>query len=135
MEQQSNNFDDFTRKLIIESGMHKPTPDFSKRVVEAIELKSVKSNVYQPLISQRSWVFIIITVVVCLISLYFLPITGNSILDKLEIGQYINLEFSLPEIKLSKTFIYAIGFLSLFLVQIPILKYYELHRFDKLDER
>ena len=130
MEKQSNNLDDFTRKLIVESGVHKPSLDFSKRVVEAIESKAVSLNVYQPLISRKSWVFIIITCAACFISFYFFPSTGNSILDKLEIGQYLDVQFSLPDIKLSKTFIYAIGFMSLFLIQIPILKHYVFNRFD-----
>jgi len=130
MEKQSNNLDDFTRKLIIESGVHKPSLDFSKRVIEAIESKAITTNVYQPLISRKSWVFIIIAVVVCLISFNFFQSTGNSILDKLEIGQYLDVQFSLPDIKLSKTFIYAIGFMSLFLIQIPILKHYVFNRFD-----
>ena len=130
MEKQSNNLDDFTRKLIIESGVHKPSLDFSKRVVEAIESKAITTNVYQPLISRKSWVLIIITCAVCFISFYFFPSTGNSILDKLEIGQYLDVQFSLPDIKLSKTFIYAIGFMSLFLIQIPILKRYVFNRFD-----
>ena len=130
MEKQSNNLDDFTRKLIIESGVHKPSLDFSKRVIEAIESKAITTNVYQPLISRKSWVFIIIAVVVCLISFNFFQSTGNSILGQLEIGQYLDAAFSLPDIKLSKTFIYAIGFMSLFLIQIPILKHYVFNRFD-----
>lgn len=130
MEKQSNNLDDFTKKLIVESGVHKPSLDFSKRVVDAIESKAVTLNVYQPLISRKSWVLIIITAVVCFISFYFFQSTGNSILDKLEIGHYLDLQFSLPEIKLSKTFIYAIGFMSLFLIQIPFLKHYVSNRFD-----
>ncbi len=129
MEKPSKDFEEFTQKMIREAGVSKPSPDFTDRVMEAIAAKTVHAKVYRPLIARRTWNLLAIIAIVGLIGVYFLPVASNPFFENLEISQKIGFNFSFPEFKTSKTFTYALGFLALFLVQIPFLKHYVLKRY------
>ena len=124
MDKRSNNLEDFTRKMIKEAGVSKPSLDFSQRVMEAIEAKDKVKSVYTPLISRKIWMFIAAISIGCMVAFYFLPNYGTSILDTFGTNKTLSFDFTLPRIELSKTLIYAIGFMSLFLIQVPFLKQY-----------
>jgi len=55
--------------------------------------------------------------------LFIFPVFSETpLFSQLTIPEGFNFEFNLPEINFSKTTIYGLGFLALFLIQIPFLK-------------
>lgn len=101
--------------------MESPSSDFTNRVMERITAKSTVTQ-YQPLISVKAWVVIGILFVGALLWLYFnptsemIPVDATSVLDGIEWNN------PFKDIKLPKTVVYAIGFMALFLLEIPFLK-------------
>ena len=121
MDKQSNKIDELAHQLINEAGLENPSADFFSNVMDKIEVKSVSQPiVYQPLISVKMWLLLISITIVSIVLLMYFPIINSSSFFQLPSFNYLS--FKLPEIHLSKTTIYGIGFLSLFLIQIPFLK-------------
>ena len=124
MEKQSENIDRITKKIIKEAGLEQPSPNFFSNVMEAIESKSASpSIVYQPLISKKMWgILSVLTAVVLVLLIVFPVFSEASWISEVTLPEQFKFEFNFPELKLSKTAIYGLGFLSLFLLQIPFLK-------------
>jgi len=124
MEKLSKNIDRITKNIIKDGGLHQPSPSFLTNVMEAVEAQTANNEVfYKPLISKRIWILLATLSVVVLGLLFIFPVFSEAYLfSQHSILEGINFEFNLPKINLSKTTIYGIGFLSLFLIQIPFLK-------------
>jgi hypothetical protein len=122
MDKLSKKEELFTKQLVKEAGLSKPSVDFTKRVMEVVAAKSSIQEVYQPLISKRVWGVLAGVMAICLVLLFVIPIGNEPLFGTLEMHKYMN--FSIPELKLSKTMLYALGCTALFLVQIPFLKHY-----------
>ena len=124
MEKQPENIDRITKKIIKDAGLHQPSKDFFSNVMEAIESQSTSASiVYKPLISKTTWMLIFAIATVVLVLLFVFPIfSETSLINPITIPEQFKFNFTLPEMKLSKTTIYGVGFLSLFLLQIPFLK-------------
>ena len=124
MEKQSENIDRITKKIIKDAGLHQPSKDFFSNVMEAIESQSTSASiVYKPLISKTTWMLIFAIAAVVLVLLFVFPVfSETSLINPITIPEQFKFNFTLPEMKLSKTTIYGVGFLSLFLLQIPFLK-------------
>jgi hypothetical protein len=121
MDKQSEKLDKLTHQLINDAGLENPSSDFFSNVMDEIENKtSSQPIVYQPLISLKMWLLLIALTIIVLALLQFFPGINSGAIYQLP--SLNNLSFKLPEIHLSKTAIYGIGFLSLFLIQIPFLK-------------
>ena len=121
MEEQYKNIDRLTEKLVKEAGIHKPSSNFLSNVMLAVEQKSVK-QAYQPLISRTTWLVIGILTVVLTLVLYIYPFVELSFISDLQLSEKLNFQNPFSGIKFSKTTVYAVGFLGLFLIQIPFLK-------------
>lgn len=124
MDKQSKNIDRITKNIIKDAGLHQPSPNFLTNVMEAIEVQTVSQpNVYRPLISKNMWILLVVLTAAVSVLLFMFPVfSESSLFSQLNIPNQYNFEVSLPKINLSKTTIYGIGFLSLFLIQIPFLK-------------
>ena len=124
MEKQPENIDRITKKIIKDAGLHQPSKDFFSNVMEAIESQSTSASiVYKPLISKTTWMLIFAIAAVVLVLLFVFPVfSETSLINPITIPEQFKFNFTLPEMKLSKTTIYGVGFLSLFLLQIPFLK-------------
>ncbi len=124
MEKQSKNIDRITKNIIKDGGLHQPSTNFLSNVMEAIETQSVSQPiVYKPLISKTKWGILFVITVLILVLIFIFPVFSETpLFSQLTIPEGFNFEFNLPEMKLSKTTIYGVGFLSLFFIQIPFLK-------------
>jgi len=124
MEKQSKHIDRITEKIIKDAGLHQPSTDFFSNVMEAIETQSVSQTiVYKPLISKTMWTILFALTALILVLLFIFPVFSETpLFGQLTIPEGFNFKFNLPEIHLSKTTIYGIGFLALFFLQIPFLK-------------
>ena len=121
MEEQFKNLDKLTRKLVKESGIHKPSANFLNNVMLVVEQKRIK-QAYRPLISRSNWFVIGALSVVLMTVLSSFQFQQLSFILDFQLSEKLNFQNPFSEIKLSKTLIYGIGFLGLFLVQIPFLK-------------
>ena len=124
MEKQYKHIDKITRNIIKDGGLHQPSANFLTHVMEAIETQAEsQSIVYKPLISKTNWILLFVLTAIVLVLLFVFPVFSETALfSQLTIPEGFNFELNLPVLKLSKTTIYGIGFLSLFLIQIPFLK-------------
>ena len=82
--------------------------------------KTYQPIVYQPLISVKMSILLLLITIVSIVLFMYFPIIYTTTLFQLP--SFSSLSFDIPEISLSKTIIYGLGFLSLFLIQIPFLK-------------
>ena len=124
MEKPFNNINKLTKKIIKEGGLHQPSDSFLGNVMETVTLQTVQQEIYRPLISNKIWVFILITLSTMVVILYLNPPLEESFLSQFNIAGKLSFENPFSEIKISKTILYGIGFLALFLIQIPFLKRY-----------
>ncbi len=101
--------------------LEQPSPDFTQKVMQQV-LKRAAQNVYRPLISKEAWWIIAAMFIGGIVWLYFNP--GSSLIpaDSITWEQDITFKNPLDDLQLSKTAVYAIGFMALFLFQIPFLK-------------
>jgi hypothetical protein len=127
MEEQFKNIDSLTKKLLKEAGTHKPSSNFLSNVMLAVEQKSIK-QAYQPLISTTTWMVIGVSLVVLILVLYLFPFQQLSFISDSLISDKLNFQNPFSGIEISKTTVYAVGFLGLFLIQIPFLKRLVEHR-------
>lgn len=128
MEEQFKNIDRVTKKLLKEAGTHKPSSNFLSNVMTGVEQTAIK-KAYQPLISRPAWLVIGVLSVILIAVLTAYPVPQISFISDLQISEKLGLQNPFSGIEFSKTTVYAIGFLGLFLVQIPFLKHY----FEKLN--
>ena len=109
----------FIKNLIKGVGREKPSQEFFSNVMTGIEAKPKRVLVYEPLISTTTWMVLGVASVISIIGLIFLA-TDFSMNWNFSFMRY----FSVPKLQISSTMLYAIVFLSLFLVQIPFLQKY-----------
>jgi hypothetical protein len=111
-----------------EAGVYEPSPAFLNKVMASLEGKEVK-EVYQPLISKKIWWVLAAFFAALLIFLALSPVSDSAVTYNLDFLQKVQIGNVFSHIKFSKILIYGIGFLGLFLIQIPFLK----HQFEKLN--
>lgn len=116
MEKQFKEEELFLRELMKEAGAEKPSADFRKNIMEAIEPKRLAAP-YKPLISGKGWFLFATALVLSGIGLFYVSA-----------GWKIRMDFSFlhtvsfPKLRFSAVMLYGIGFISLFFVEIPFLK-------------
>lgn len=123
MEKPYNNEEELVKKMIKGLPLERPSSDFTQKVMQQVLRRSLK-NSYQPLISKRAWLVIAMMFILGVLWLFYHPET--SLIDSEALSWNNKLQFKNPfeTIELSKTTVYAIGFMALFLLQIPFLKRY-----------
>lgn len=123
MEEQFRNIDKKTQELIKEAGTYKPSADFLSNVISVVELKA-KKETYQPLISKTAWFIICALLLAWMIVFYMYPSSYSSVFKSFDLTSKLSFDNPFSGYEISNTLIYGLGFLGLFLVQIPFLKRY-----------
>ncbi len=121
MEKSHDKLEQITNKWVEEAGIEQPSANFVSNVMGVIDAKATRKQVYRPLISRKAWLWVAAMAVASIALIYYLPEGQNSLFTNLE-APLLSFERPFQGVELSKTMIYAIGFLALFLVQIPFLK-------------
>ncbi|MDX1828292.1 MAG: hypothetical protein R3342_01980 [Lutibacter sp.] len=126
------NIEYFTRYVIKESSIEKPSVDFVGKVMNRIDLERIPiyENKYKPLISKLGW--IIISIVLILSSIYFWSkkFSSSNYLSELNLSFSTNLSLTkiFNEINIPSTFTFVFLFFTILVViQLLIIKKY----FDK----
>jgi len=122
MEKQSKNIDTLTENIVKEGGLHQPPSGFFDNVMNAISTETVTTKSYKPLVSTTGWVVFGLALFICLLLLYIFPVSSTPLVDKMGLKEIPSMNSWFSGFKMSKTLVYGIGFLALFLVQIPFLK-------------
>lgn len=123
MEEQFKEIDRITKKLVTEAGTHKPSAQFLETVMNAVSQEKVIQP-YKPLISKTAWLFIGIGFFVMMLALYSVPSGQLSFLKEINFSANFRVKNPFSEVKITKTAVYGIVFLGLFLIEIPFLKRY-----------
>ena len=123
MEKSSKNIDMITRNIVRSGGLHQPSANFMENVMGAISKEESRRVSYTPLIPKRVWIILCVGIVALFTYLIFIADADYVLWGNLMLFERIStIDLSLPELNLSKEMIYGIGFLGLFLLQIPFLK-------------
>ncbi|NQX78704.1 hypothetical protein [Gilvibacter sp.] len=121
MEPFKDPKDALTRKYMNEAGLDPAPEDTYMAIMDQITALNTYSLAYKPLISRKGWALILGGFVLFLIGIFWLPIERFYLNNLPELTSF-NLSEYLSGIQMSSTTLYAIGFLGLFLVQLPFLK-------------
>lgn len=123
MDKPSKHSEDLLKKMIKDAGLSKPSSNFAQSVLASIQTNRKAQTIYSPLLSKKVWIVLLVIIIIGLIGIYFLPFTDDqSLMEKAGLSNSFDLPLSLPDFKISRTLTYAIGFMALFLIQIPFLK-------------
>jgi len=121
MEAPFNKQDEIIKKLLQEAPLEKPSLDFSNNVMQQLE-KQKASQTYRPLISKTAWGAIAVIFILGLLWVYFNPASNMYDVGNLTFTEKLKIKNPFEAFAFSKTTQYAIGFMVLFLLQIPFLK-------------
>jgi hypothetical protein len=123
MEKSSKKIDKITQQIIKSGGLHQPSADFMENVMGAVSMIETEKVKYTPLISKKVWIVLSVSILATFCYMVFFTSTDYTMIGNVGLLERIsNVNFALPELNLSKELIYGIGFLGLFLLQIPFLK-------------
>jgi len=117
MDKQFNREDRLMRKLLNEA-KEEPSVDFKIQIMKKVALRNAKIRSYEPLISKSVWIGIAAVMIIFIAGVTYL----NSDISIPGLNFGIPDLVNIPEIKLSRTMLYAIAFVALFFLQIPFLK-------------
>ncbi|WP_104736225.1 hypothetical protein [Hanstruepera ponticola] len=122
-------------KMMKESGLEKPSFNFTNAVMERVEKVSANQiTEYKPLISKQAW----FVIAVALLPIAYIIVNNSSSsnsnwFDVIDFNSLFNYQFidNMFSVTISKTVLYTIVLFGLMLcVQIPILKNYFDKRFE-----
>ena len=122
MEKRSKNIEEFTQRRVKEAGLETAPVGLYERIMNTIDLIPVGQFIYKPLISRKAWIWIAVVALSILAILIFLPWQGSAYANEVRENLAIDWKNPLSGLELSKTAIYAIVGIGLFLLQIPLLK-------------
>jgi len=122
MDKQSEKFEKLTQKWVSEAGVEQPSSSFVSNVMQAVEQRAKMQKEVRPLVSKRAWMGVAAFIVGVAALFYFFPTGDTSYLEKLPLNEIPQFNNPFKGLEVSKPMVYAIGFLALFLVQIPFLR-------------
>lgn len=122
MENSPKEIEKLTQEWVQEAGIEQPSLDFVHNVMDAINVSAKKSKEYRPLISRRGWSLVAALFIGSLAVVYFFPLGEFRYLETMDFSKLPSIQNPFEGINVSKPMLYAVGFLALFLVQIPFLK-------------
>lgn len=130
-DKEKELLDDFTKKMVKDLPIEKPSKNFSSNVMDAInnlEVETIKSS-YEPLISKRAWFIIIASLIASMILLLkTTPIKTPEFMSKIDLSGIISnpLSFDMSiSFSASNVTIYGFVFLAIMaVIQFGFIKNY-----------
>lgn len=122
MENSPKEIEKLTQDWVKEAGIEQPSADFVHNVMDAINAGVSTSKVYRPLISRRGWSLVAALFIASLVVVYFFPLGEFRYSEMMDLSKLPTFQNPFEGMNVSKPMLYAVGFLGLFLVQIPFLK-------------
>ena len=122
MENSPKEIEKLTQQWVEEAGIEQPSLDFVQKVMDAVDVSASKSKVYRPLISRRGWSLVAALFVASMVVVYFFPLGEFRYMESVDFSNLPSIQNPFEGMQVSKPMLYAVGFLALFLVQIPFLK-------------
>ena len=118
--------EEMTTRIVQDAGLKKPDVDFTSRIMEAVESKSL-TTVYTPLISKKMWWVIGVTIA-AVVGYIFSTNTELTILQ----DTFLSVSSELPQWKIPRyeldanapiTLVYGVLIMAILLaIEIPLLK-------------
>ena len=128
-ENVDKHLENLTEKVMKTTGLESTSYDFKSLVMAEIESMNISSSTtYVPLISKRTWIFILIAVLTIVLFFVLSDVTiTTGWLNKIGIEQFNGFEIPNPlaNLNVPSTLLYAVGLFGLMLtIQVPLLKRY-----------
>lgn len=118
--------EEMTTRIVQDAGLKKPDVDFTSRIMEAVESKSL-TTVYTPLISKKMW-WVIGVIIAAVVGYIFSTNTELTILQ----DTFLSVSSELPQWKIPRyeldanapiTLVYGVLIMAILLaIEIPLLK-------------
>lgn len=121
MEPFKDPKDALTRKYVNEAGIDKAPQGTYDAIMKQIEALNLYSVTYKPLISRKGWFGIILFVIAFSVGAFWVPIEKFYLNNLPQLGD-LKIVQLLGDLEIPPITLYAIGFLGLFLIQLPFLK-------------
>lgn len=121
MEEPSKHFDQTTAKWVKEAGLEKPSFDFTTQVMQKVAAKNI-TVAPKSLIPRWGWLVIAAFFVGAIVLLYGNQPSQPGLIEGYLADKSLAIENPFKGMAIPKTFFYGVGFLALFLLQIPFLK-------------
>ncbi|MEP2934922.1 MAG: hypothetical protein ABJM06_04340 [Gilvibacter sp.] len=122
MEQSKHTWDSASKKVLNEAGLEKAPEDVMTNIMAAIATAGIHHIKYKPLISKKTLLLALLGFVALFVILIFSVPIEKYYMDGVDLTIGERFTAVLGSIKFSKTVLYGVGFLGLFLIQIPFLK-------------
>lgn len=122
MEQSKHTWDSASKKVLNEAGLEKAPEDVMTNIMAAIAKAGVHHIQYKPLISKKTLWFVLLGAIALFVILVLSVPIDKYYMDGVDLSFGERVTAALGSIKFSKTVVYGVGFLGLFLIQIPLLK-------------
>ena len=135
-DKEKNLLNDFTRKMVKETPIEKPSIDFSRNVMNAINILEVKKakRVFEPLISKKVWLLISVGIIALAVFILKTGVNMNEgYLSKIDLSGFTNaISFETSyNFNISSTALYGFIFLAIMIpIQIGYLKNYHDKKFS-----
>lgn len=129
-DKDNHLLDSFTKKMVKETPIEKPSVDFSSNVMDAINALEVKkaTSKFEPLISKKVWLLISASIIASTVFLFKSGVHLNEgYLSKIDLSRLTNaLSFETSyNLNVSNTALYGFIFLAIMIpIQIGYLKNY-----------
>lgn len=134
-DKEKKILDSFTKKLVKEQPIERPSSAFLNNVMNAINaIETKESKVWKPLISTKTWLLIVASIIGSMfLLLKTTPIETPKFLSKIDTSKLIStfsIDYSLS-FTTSNTVIYGVLFFAIMMtIQIVYLKNYHNKRFS-----
>lgn len=76
--QEEEQLDDFIRKMVVDSGLERPSPDLKRSIMKGLK-KKYSGVVYRSLISKKAWGIMFIALVTFMVFAFYNPFGVESI--------------------------------------------------------
>ncbi|MFI1772287.1 hypothetical protein [Thalassobellus citreus] len=126
MKEVDKHLENLTKKVMKNTGLEKPSFDFTTSVMSQVEALKSSTTVYKPLISKTGWIFIITLILALTLYLIFgVETESSSIFSAIDFSVFSNNKITnaLTSYTMPKTVMYGIVLFGvMFSIQIPLLK-------------
>lgn len=75
--QEEKQFDDFIRKMVVDTGLETPSPDLKRSILKGLK-KKYSGVTYKSLISKKSWVIMVVSLLLFITFIFYNPLAVES---------------------------------------------------------
>lgn len=122
MDIKDKYIDQYTKELVKDAGLESVSPIVLDNIMKTISVSSVSKFSYEPLISKKAWMFILISIVLLFSILFLFPVVDKFYINDWNLLDSFSSRISAPKISIPYGAIYLVPFVIILFVQILYIK-------------